>query len=211
MQTPKTIEQLETKSLVPYAKNSRQHNLGQVERIAASIREFGFCNPVLIDEANGIIAGHGRVMAAQLLGLESVPCFRLTHLSEVQKRAYIIADNKLQEMTGSWDEDLLKAEVEDLLAEDFNLDVIGISETEVSDLLEDKEAPTSLAIPRMELQPYENYDYLMFLFDDEQEFENACEQFEVKKVTMEYNGKLGKKIGLGRVIKGSKLLEKIAQ
>jgi ParB-like chromosome segregation protein Spo0J len=210
MQTTKTIEELATETLVPYAKNSRKHDTGQVEKIAASIREFGFCNPVLIDENNGIIAGHGRVMAAQMLGLESVPCFRLTHLSETQKRAYIIADNRLQEITGSWDEELLRVEVEALLAEDFDLEIIGLKENEVNDLLTNEVEPAGLEIPRMELQPYEKYDYLMFLFSDVQEFENACERFNVEKVMVKYNDKC-KKVGLGRVIKGSKLLEALAK
>jgi ParB-like chromosome segregation protein Spo0J len=210
MQTTKTIEELATSELVPYAKNSRKHDDQQVEGIAASIREFGFCNPVLIDESNGIIAGHGRVMAAKLLGLPSVPCFRLTHLTDTQKRAYVIADNKLQEVSGSWDETLLKAEVEALLAEDFDLQIIGIGEDEISDLLTNEPEEGGLEIPRMELQPYEKYDYLMFLFDDVQEFENACERFNIQKVMVQYTDKC-KKVGLGRVLKGSQLLEALVK
>lgn len=190
---------------MPYAQNSRKHDHQQVEGIAASIREFGFCNPVLIDGDNGIIAGHGRVMAAQLLGLPTVPCLRLTHLTDTQKRAYIIADNKLQEVSGSWDEEKLKAEVEALMAEDFDLRIIGLREDEVSDLLTNEPEVGGLEIPRMELQPYEKYDYLMFLFDDVQEFENACERFNITKVMVKYTDKC-QKVGLGRVLKGSALL-----
>ena len=87
------MEMLPVAALVPYARNSRTHSDQQVAQIAASMREFGFTNPVLVDEAGGIIAGHGRVMAAKSLGLVEVPCIRLAHLSEAQKRAYVIADN----------------------------------------------------------------------------------------------------------------------
>lgn len=89
------IESLPIERLIPYARNSRTHSDAQIAQVAASIREFGFTNPVLIDAEDGIIAGHGRVMAARKLGLDKVPCIRLAHLSETQKRAYIIADNKL--------------------------------------------------------------------------------------------------------------------
>lgn len=89
------IETLSTAALTPYARNARTHSPEQVRQIAASITEFGFTNPVLIDGEGGIIAGHGRVMAAQSLGLQQVPCLRLAHLTEAQKRAYILADNQL--------------------------------------------------------------------------------------------------------------------
>lgn len=107
------IEQVKVSALVPYGANARLH---QVTQVAASIKTFGFTNPVLIDEANGIIAGHGRVQAAQALGLETVPCLRLTHLSEREKRAYIIADNRIADLS-SWDEAALRAQVDALLAE----------------------------------------------------------------------------------------------
>lgn len=88
---------LRASDLIPYARNSRTHSETQIRQIAASIEEFGFTNPVLVDENGGIIAGHGRVLAAQLIGLKEVPCIRLSHLTEAQKRAYVIADNKLAE------------------------------------------------------------------------------------------------------------------
>ena len=92
-QQPSKIEQIELEKLIPYAKNSRTHDDAQVAQIAASIREFGFNNPVLIGQDNDIIAGHGRVLAARKLELTSVPCLRLGHLTENQKKAYVIADN----------------------------------------------------------------------------------------------------------------------
>ena len=107
------VETLPVDALVPYARNARTHSDAQVAQIAASIREFGFCNPVLIDGQGGIIAGHGRVMAARSLGLAEVPCVRLGHLSDVQRRAYILADNKLPENAG-WDAAMLELELDEL-------------------------------------------------------------------------------------------------
>ena len=119
------VENIETDRLIPYARNSKLHSEAQVGQIAASIREFGFNNPVLIDKDNGIIAGHGRVMAAQKLHLEKVPCVRLPHLTEIQKRAYIIADNRISETGGGWDTDMLALEIEDLRLDGFDIDLTG--------------------------------------------------------------------------------------
>jgi site-specific DNA-methyltransferase (adenine-specific) len=131
------IEQIGIATLIPFAKNSRTHDDAQVAQIAASIREFGFTNPVLIDEANGIIAGHGRVMAARKLKLTEVPCIRLSHLSDAQKRAYVIADNKLA-LNAGWDEAMLKLELADLQALNFDLDLTGFSTDEIDALLAEK-------------------------------------------------------------------------
>jgi DNA modification methylase len=128
------IEQIPTENLIPYARNSRTHSPEQVAQIAGSIREFGFTNPVLIDADNGIIAGHGRVMAAQKLGLAKVPCIRLAHLTDTQKRAYIIADNKLA-LNAGWDEEMLALELGELANLDFDMDLIGFSEDELASLL----------------------------------------------------------------------------
>jgi ParB-like chromosome segregation protein Spo0J len=94
------IEYRQVDALIPYARNARTHSEAQVALIAGSIREFGFTNPILVDGANGIIAGHGRVMAARQLGLETVPVIELAHLSDVQRRAYVLADNRLAERAG---------------------------------------------------------------------------------------------------------------
>ena len=128
-QQPK-IENLPTGDLIPYAGNSRTHDAAQVSQIAASIKEFGFTNPVLIDADNGIIAGHGRVLAAQKLKLDQVPCIRLGHLTDAQKRAYVIADNKLA-LNAGWDDDALQAELDRLREEDFDLDLLGFSDNEM--------------------------------------------------------------------------------
>jgi DNA modification methylase len=128
------IEQLKVNDLIPFINNSRTHSEEQVGQVAASIREFGFTNPILVDGDNGIIAGHGRLMAARKLGLESVPSIRLTHLSEAQKRAYVIADNKLA-LNAGWDEELLSLELGELQAIDFDLSLIGFSEDELAGLM----------------------------------------------------------------------------
>lgn len=127
------IEHVSLEALIPYARNSRTHSDAQVAQIAASIREFGFTNPVLIDGAGGIIAGHGRVMAARKLGLSDVPCLRLPHLTDTQKRAYIIADNKLA-LNAGWDDEMLKIELSDLLGEGFDVELTGFTLAEISAL-----------------------------------------------------------------------------
>ena len=131
---PDQIEHLPTDTLVPYARNSRTHSPEQVAQIAASIREFGFTNPVLIDANNTLIAGHGRVMAAQSIGLATVPAIRLAHLTDAQRRAYVIADNKLAENAG-WDMATLAREVEDLNADGYDLELLGFGADELTALL----------------------------------------------------------------------------
>lgn len=121
------------KELVPYARNSRTHSDEQVAQIMASIKEFGFTNPVLTDGENGIIAGHGRVMAAQRLGLEEVPTIELSHLTEAQKKAYIIADNKLA-LNSGWDEEMLAIEMQELHDIGYDLDLIGFTPEELEEM-----------------------------------------------------------------------------
>lgn len=123
------IEYRQTESLIPYAMNSRTHSESQVLQIAASIKEFGFTNPILIDEGNGLIAGHGRLMAAQVLGLEQVPCIVLSGLSPAQKTAYVIADNKLA-LNATWDYELLNAELTALTDLNFDIALTGFDEIE---------------------------------------------------------------------------------
>jgi DNA modification methylase len=134
---PLKIEKVSIELLIPFAKNSRTHDDAQVAQIAASIKEFGFTNPVLIDESNGIIAGHGRVMAARKLKLSEVPCIRLSHLTNAQKRAYVIADNKLA-INAGWDMEMLKLELSGLKELDFDLDLTGFSTDEIDQLLAKK-------------------------------------------------------------------------
>ena len=120
--------------LIPYINNAKVHSEDQVARIASSIREFGFLNPVLIDKDYNIIAGHGRVMAAKKLDLKTVPCLFVEGLTEAQRKAYILADNKLGELA-DWDTDLVTSELEMLLEEDFDIDLIGFTEGELEKLL----------------------------------------------------------------------------
>lgn len=129
-----TISYKKIKDLIPYCNNSRTHSDEQVQQIASSIKEFGFTNPVLIDEQGGIIAGHGRIMAAQKLKMDEVPTITLSGLSEAQKKAYIIADNKLA-LNSGWDDELLKIELEQLKELDFDLGLIGFSDDELALLM----------------------------------------------------------------------------
>ncbi|MFH8134201.1 ParB/Srx family N-terminal domain-containing protein [Pantoea osteomyelitidis] len=128
------VKYLHLEALIPYARNARTHSTEQVEQLAASIQEFGWTNPVLVDESGEIIAGHGRVMAAEQLAIDEVPCITLAGLSDVQKRAYRLADNRLP-LNAGWDEFLLKNELVDLQAENFDLLLAGFDDRELDDLL----------------------------------------------------------------------------
>lgn len=121
--------------LIPYVRNARTHSEAQVAQIAASIREFGFLSPILVAEDNTILAGHGRLAAALKLGLKKVPCVKENHLTETQKRAYIIADNKLS-LNAGWDSELLAVELSELEGADFNLDLLGFDEAELSSIFD---------------------------------------------------------------------------
>jgi len=127
------IKYKSTSSLIPYINNTRTHSDEQVQQIASSIKEFGFTNPILLDEKDGVIAGHGRIMAAKLLKLDEVPTVTLKGLSEAQIKAYIIADNKLA-LNAGWDEELLKVEIEALQEMSFDIDLLGFSMDELDDL-----------------------------------------------------------------------------
>lgn len=128
------VQYLPVDALTPYARNSRTHDDAQVAQLAASIKEFGFTNPVLVDEEGGIIAGHGRVLAAQRLKLQTVPCITLAGLTEAQKRAYVIADNRLP-MNAGWDSDMLAVELDELKGEGFDIDLLGFTPKELNDLI----------------------------------------------------------------------------
>ena len=122
--------------LIPYIRNARTHSESQIAQIAASIKEFGFLSPILIAEDNTILAGHGRLAAARKLGLTKVPCVKESHLTETQRRAYIIADNKLS-LNAGWDEDMLAIELSELQGADFDLDLLGFDESELVSIFED--------------------------------------------------------------------------
>lgn len=132
------IEQRAVADLIPYAANSRTHSDAQVAQIAASIKEFGWTNPILIDGDGGIIAGHGRLLAARKLGREEVPCIVLDHLSKAQQRALVIADNQLA-LNAGWDMDLLAAEIEGLNLDGFDLELLGFDDAELRKMLGDSQ------------------------------------------------------------------------
>jgi DNA modification methylase len=137
------IERWLIDKLIPFARNPRTHSDAQIAQIAASIAEFGFNNPILVDTNSGIIAGHGRLLAARKLQLTEVPVIVLDHLTEKQKRAYVIADNKLAENAG-WDEELLAAELAALQQEDFDVSLIGVDDQELARLLAAQDASEGL-------------------------------------------------------------------
>lgn len=150
------IERIGVETLLPYAKNSRTHSDEQVAQIAASIKEFGFNNPILIDKENTIIAGHGRLLAARRAGMEEVPCIRLDHLTETQRKAYVIADNRLA-LNAGWDNEMLTIELNELMEDDFALDILGFDEKELKALLDPIQATEGLtdedAVPEAPEEP----------------------------------------------------------
>lgn len=125
-----TLEQVAVETLIPYVRNSRTHSDEQIAQIAGSIKEFGFTNPLLIDSEKMVIAGHGRLLAARKLGLDTVPCIRLEHLSKTQIRALVIADNKIA-LNSGWDDDLLKIELLDLNDDGYKMEVLGFDLAEL--------------------------------------------------------------------------------
>jgi DNA modification methylase len=138
------IERWPLDQLIPYVRNARTHSEDQVAQIAASIIEFGWLNPVLIDDAGNVIAGHGRLLAARKLGLETVPVIRASHLTSAQVRAYRLADNRLAEL-GGWNEEILAAELSALRDEDFDLDLLGFEDAEIDRLLAESSEEGSAA------------------------------------------------------------------
>ncbi len=120
--------------LIPYINNARTHNKEQITKLRSSLREFGFINPVIIDQKYNVIAGHGRIMAAKEEGIKEVPCVFVDYLTEAQKKAYILADNRLAEDAG-WDENLLRIELESLQSEDFDLELTGFDLDDIDNIL----------------------------------------------------------------------------
>ncbi|MCA3171335.1 MAG: ParB N-terminal domain-containing protein, partial [Burkholderiales bacterium] len=134
------VEQWDIEKLIPYARNSRTHSSEQVDQIAASIKEWGWTVPILVDEAGGIIAGHGRTMAAKKLGMKTVPVMVASGWSDAKKRAYIIADNKLA-LNAGWDDEMLALELGELGDLGFDLDLTGFSADEIAALMPEQIEP----------------------------------------------------------------------
>jgi DNA modification methylase len=149
------IKTVSVEKLIPYVKNSRTHSDGQVAQIAASIKEFGWTNPILVDGESGVIAGHGRLLAARKLGQKEVPVIELAHMTESQKRAYVIADNQLA-MNAGWDTTLLSLELADLKEQGFEMDVLGFDPKELDKLLEPEQVDGLTdedAVPETPVEP----------------------------------------------------------
>ena len=156
------IAYIATTDLIPYANNPRTHSDQQVSQVASSIKEFGFNNPILIDEHNGIIAGHGRLAAAQKLDLKLVPTITLAGLSEAQRKAYVIADNKLTE-NGGWDVDALRVEIERLSELDFDIELTGMDANSIKEILD-----IEVDLPELFTGDKEPFQQKTFTLHDEQ-------------------------------------------
>lgn len=165
MNTFTDYKTVSTDSLIPYARNSRTHSDEHVAQIAASIKEFGFLNPIIIDGENGIIAGHGRVMAAQKLGIKELPCIEASHLTGTQRRAYIIADNKIA-LNAGWDDEMLRIELADLGEADFDLELTGFSLDEIEAL--DFDEGEEVGMPDLPDGDKEPFQQKTFTLHDEQ-------------------------------------------
>jgi ParB-like chromosome segregation protein Spo0J len=163
------IEQRKIDKLIPYINNSRKHSEKQVTQIAASIKEFGWTNPILVDGENGVIAGHGRLMAAKKLDMEKVPVIELAHLTDAQRKALIIADNKLA-LNADWDEKTLKLELESLKESNYDLSILGFDLSEIEDItgldVEDLENPYTDKVDSPNYEPNEAKPEVQDLYDD---------------------------------------------
>ena len=164
------IQQVKVDELIPYINNSRTHSVEQVAQIASSIKEFGWTNPILVDGNNGIIAGHGRLQAARKLKMTEVPVIELAHLSETQKKALIIADNKLA-LNAGWDNEMLKIELTNLLEQGFALDILGFDQANLDEIFlpdnvkDENEYSQKVDVPTYE--PTGEKPSLEDLYDDE--------------------------------------------
>lgn len=167
------ITEKKVTELIPYVNNSRTHSDEQIAQIAASIKEFGWTNPILVDGANSIIAGHGRLLAARKLGMESVPTIQLKDLTEAQKKAYVIADNKLA-LNAGWDDALLKIELESLQEIGFKLDLLGFDPNEIRELFDENDESENQYTQKVEIPTYEPSDTkpdVKDLYDDSKAFD----------------------------------------
>jgi hypothetical protein len=164
------VQYVPVQDLIPYVGNSRTHSDTQIAQVASSIKEFGFTNPILIDESNGIIAGHGRLMAAKKLGLSEVPTITLEGLTEAQKKAYVIADNKLA-LNAGWDEQTLMTELQQLQKLDFDLELTGFDLDELARMFDDQKIEP-------EEQSYSEVFNVIVECSDEQQQEKVFNQLD---------------------------------
>ena len=183
-------KQQAVEDLIPYARNARTHSDEQVDKIAASIREFGFLNPVITDGDNGIVAGHGRIMAAKKLGMDEVPTVEAAHLTDAQKRAYILADNRLA-LDAGWDDELLQVEFAELEAADFDISLTGFDPAEIKALEADygddgdnEENPYSTKVDAPHYEPVGDKPALSDVYDTSKTTE-LFERIEASEVSDE--------------------------
>ena len=199
------IECLPLSKLKPYNRNARKHSKEDVQIIANSIKDFGFNDPIGVwGKENLIVEGHGRYMAAEMLGMTEVPCVRLDHLTDEQRRAYALAHNKTAEMS-EWDEAIKSLEL--LNISDIDMLQFGFSDFESNNDLEHEQQEKEKIIESMSLKAFEHYDYIVFVFNNTFDWLNVVNEFGIKKVDAGYGAT--KKIGIGRVVDGARLLEKI--
>ena len=171
------VERRKINTIIPYARNSRTHSAEQVAQIAASIKEWGFTNPILIDVDGEIIAGHGRLLAAQKLGLDEVPCITAVGWSDAQKKAYVIADNKLA-LNAGWDDELLKIEFKELGDLNFDLPLTGFSLDELAKLFDE--------IPEKEIKEIDDdfaQNELLLTFESEEQLAEWFDKAESEGIT----------------------------
>jgi hypothetical protein len=192
--------------LLEYESNSRTHSKEQINQIAVSINKFGFTNPILIDDQNTIIAGHGRMYAARQLDIKEVPCIVIEGISESDKAALVIADNKLAENAG-WDNDALHAELAFLKEADYDLSIIGFNQDELDAIFDEPEEVVPPAIEFSERLGEAN-NYIVLTFDNDIDWLSAQSHFGLKSVhSQRANGKAWSK-GIGRVVNGAEYLNK---
>jgi ParB-like chromosome segregation protein Spo0J len=203
------IEYKKVEDLEPYELNSRTHSEEQVVQIANSIKEFGFTNPILLDGDNGILAGHGRLAASKLLEMKEVPTIQLSGLSEAQKRAYVIADNKIA-LNAGWDNDILKLEITDLMDAKYDVSLIGFDDKEILKLFDDEKGAVVGEIKFSE-ELLESHNYVVLYFDNDIDWLSAQTHFKLDSVySKRSNGKPWNK-GIGRVVHGGNYLTNLSR
>lgn len=196
------VTEMIVKELKPYEKNTKKHDKTQIANVAESIKQYGFVQPIVVDKDNNIVIGRCRYEAAKKLKLETVPCVCVDELTDEQVKALRIVDNKSNE--SEWDIEALLDELEevDLSCFDFGLDEAENVKEEESKNKQNKE------LEKMELKQFEHHDYVVFVFDNMQDWLNIVNRFGLKRID---SGWEKRKVGLGRVIKGERLIEAIGR
>lgn len=178
------ITEIECSEILINKRNSKKHSKSQINKIQASIEEFGFNAPLLLDETKTILAGHGRFQAAKQAGYDVLPCIILEHLSEAQKQAYLIADNKLGEIGGGWDEAMLKKEISEIIDNEIESDAFGFTDYEIEQLLEDIEEEEEIdeILHEQSIQLEPDKDYILVICKNQDEWDNLQNFLSLKKV-----------------------------